>query len=48
MRVRGVQVRMTLSWAGILDEQQLPEPGPNGVARVVSLTHWPRGKSPGF
>ena len=39
---------MTSSWAGSSTNSSCQQPGPNGVARVVSLTHWPRGKSPGF
>src|SRR3954452_5060302 len=38
----------TSSCAGSLTNRNCQQPGPNGVAIVVSLMHWPSGKSPAF
>ena len=38
----------TSLWAGSATNRNCQQPGPNGVDMVVSLMHWPSGKSPAF
>ncbi len=41
-------VEITSLCAGSATNKNCQHPGPNGVGMVVSLMHWPSGKSPAF